>query len=1087
MNGTYRSEQATIVPTLCIGLGGIGSRIVNRLAQRAATLPNWESQLRPLTAFAALDTNKFDLDALSHVPSGNRIHIGAFDKVKVIENFRADHNAQALQWLPANYQPRGGIKPGAGQIRLESRLGFFFNSPDFRQRLTQIVKDLLDPKVVWRRNDPPEFHVYLYCTIAGGTGSGSFLPMAYLLRDVVRSQGQWQPRVIGNMLLSTMVLDKVGQDLHADVHANAYAALKELEHLTKLDYKAVKDEGRKAEPFVYWYDRSRGKDEIPVVTTSPFFLSLIYDKSNVTVLDAEAVVADTAYLQIFTPNVGNMASALDNYEKKLGELTRFPGDLRSVGQGYAKNYGAVGAAALLVPSGDLLEYSAFRFAAEALRSQITFGVSTTDVTDDRARALARFAINYDDPKFLRMGDEGRDQVINKAFIESVRELGRQDERQEIQDGFWQQLVESIDDGRLTGTSAKGEEQRSESIVDLIGRRLDEARRPLLNRVGFQERAFSFFKDSVNQYTEQVSRLREDIRRGRQQIEEGSSGLRTAASEGDVVTDLKLDPVSERFLVLRLLDRCETKWLPEAQAQLETARTKDITDSKVSDRLDEYYKSLQDAASARGIPFMRNDGPFMAVREEAQDYYRSIAAAARKLFDAELRLAQVRALYEYLQARGRQYARLARFINALVTKLEQSAESIRQGSGAVPRLALSVEVFETLEEPRVRIWDQVFKALFVDDGQFLTTFDRSTLARCIAEQLRPEIRVDGTTVPKSDDKLEGDLRDALVALGRQRLTPTIYGDGSARGLDVARGLDLEARLVLAKGRPRADVAADAIEQYVDNKIRALDHLSGVMARSSAEEWAARGDGVVVDRTRHVIHGFGASGEGAPTRFIERLRAILGTRVRTMNIDRWHDPRIVIVYDVELPVPLYYFRPVLEELEPAYLKVQADEKRGYNLHIDMNWEETLPNLNPLREEIAVGWSLRMLASGLLAGLVERHADGSYTWRPMDEKASVVESRSSRPLGDRLSGALYQLGELHRRADLKGLRDGFEQEARDRIAAMPDAAKRRKELAETFVGADRAIQSRKLEGTATVQDALDRPIFAALAAALLSGAAS
>src|SRR5688572_10415282 len=132
MNQGYRSEQATIVPTLCLGLGGIGSRIVNRLAQRASLLPNWGAQLRPLTAFAALDTNKFDLDRLSFVPSGNRIHIGAFNKVQVIENFRADRNRQALQWLPGNYQPRGGFKPGAGQIRLESRLGFFYNSPDFR-------------------------------------------------------------------------------------------------------------------------------------------------------------------------------------------------------------------------------------------------------------------------------------------------------------------------------------------------------------------------------------------------------------------------------------------------------------------------------------------------------------------------------------------------------------------------------------------------------------------------------------------------------------------------------------------------------------------------------------------------------------------------------------------------------------------------------------------------------------------------------------------------------------------------------------------------------------------------------------------
>jgi len=253
MNDDYRTGQGTVIPTLFIGIGGAGSRMVDRIAGRAARLTNWESQLRSLTSFVSIDTNELDQHKLQHIPAGNRLNIAAFDKATVIEHLRRSKDEQALQWLDRGYRPRPGYKPGAGQIRVESRLGFFYHSPDIRQRLKELVDGSLRPGITWRQASPPKYNVYLFCTLAGGTGSGSFLSVAYLVDAVIREQN-WQPRIIGNLLLSTLVLDKVGPELHPDIHANTYAALKELEHLTKLDYKQVKDEGRTEEPFVYCRD-----------------------------------------------------------------------------------------------------------------------------------------------------------------------------------------------------------------------------------------------------------------------------------------------------------------------------------------------------------------------------------------------------------------------------------------------------------------------------------------------------------------------------------------------------------------------------------------------------------------------------------------------------------------------------------------------------------------------------------------------------------------------------------------------------------------------------------------------------------------
>jgi len=1074
----YRSGQGTISPSMFIGVGGSGSRIVDRIAGRASRLPNWESQLRPLTSFLSIDTNELDQHKLQHVPEGNRINIAAFDKARVIEHFRRSKEVQALQWLDRAYQPRPGIKPGAGQIRVESRLGFFYHSPEIRQRLQQIVKESLRPGITWRQSNPPKYNIYVFCTLAGGTGSGSFLSVAYLIDAVVREQN-WQPRVIGNFLLSTLMTDVVGPELHPDIHANTYAALKELEHLTKLDYKQVKQEGRTFDLFAYWRDEN--SREVTRVGTRPFFLGFVFDRPpHLGLPDAQAAIADAAYLQVFTPVIDNLASELDNYEKSMEELTRFPGDLRDVGLGYTKNFGAFGAAALVLPARDLLEYSALRFAAQAIRSQITFGIDPSDPTDDRARALARLAVDYSDPKFLNLSDDGREREIHKAFVASVQEMARQDAHQELTEGFWFQLAESIDRGLVTGTDEAGEPVRGESTLQRVARKLDEDRRDLLNKVSIRERPYTFHKDSVNQYLGYVDNLKEDVRRARSIVDEGVRGLETSALEGEPVAELKLDPIAERYLALRLLELCETRWIPEAQKQLESDRSKSLDNPKVRERLEkELYESLQEAASERRL--FRRDQGFYDARNEAEAYFKGVASASRKTLDAEARLRQLRGLLEYLGRRSRQYARLANRMDSLVQDLERDAERLRRGERAVePTFALRVEVFETLDEPRQRIWHKAYRALYLDGGRYLSTFDRETLASTISDQLKPVVRADGTVVEKPVERTVTDLRRALTDLGRARLAPALIGGDGSTGLDLASGLELEARLMLAPTkRPGEEVTDDEIRTYRDRKFRALEQLSGVLARVSSAESRALDDGVKADRARLLVLGLEGSGDGgANERFTTRLLSILSANGRQAKLEKaWPDPRLAIVHDVEAGIPLYYVEPITGAIEDAYLRLADRERPSYNLHTDFHWEKSLPNLNPRRSEISVGWSLEMLARGLVTGVIVRRG-GAWAW--LVDGAEDVEV-----LGETLSTALYRLGEIHRREDLQRvLETGMDQAAQKLDADTLEA--RRARLSEEIGDLIANIGRRELHGDTQQVDTLDRPVLKALKRQLASVAA-
>jgi hypothetical protein len=135
-------------------------------------------------------------------------------------------------------------------------------------------------------------------------------------------------------------------------------------------------------------------------------------------------------------------------------LTHFPGENRNVGQGYTKNFGAFGTAALVLPAAELLEYCALRFAGEALRRQITFGTGA-DSSDQRERALDRLKINYDDAAFRNLDESARHERINDSFLSCVQTLAKFDSDAGMKDGYWNRMVEAVDRGQLKHGDAGG--------------------------------------------------------------------------------------------------------------------------------------------------------------------------------------------------------------------------------------------------------------------------------------------------------------------------------------------------------------------------------------------------------------------------------------------------------------------------------------------------------------------------------------------------------------------------------------------------------------------------------------------------------
>ncbi|NIM12924.1 MAG: hypothetical protein GTO45_12425, partial [Candidatus Aminicenantes bacterium] len=122
----------------------------------------------------------------------------------------------------------GDLGEGAGQIRMASRLAFF-HEPNFTKisdTLNRVKSKLQDPRIteqVAKHNfqfDPKSMEVYVITSVGGGTGSGIFLDIAFLVKDIFGDAER-----VGMLFMPKLYEKYPG---HPRIYANGYAALMEL-------------------------------------------------------------------------------------------------------------------------------------------------------------------------------------------------------------------------------------------------------------------------------------------------------------------------------------------------------------------------------------------------------------------------------------------------------------------------------------------------------------------------------------------------------------------------------------------------------------------------------------------------------------------------------------------------------------------------------------------------------------------------------------------------------------------------------------------------------------------------------------------
>ena len=101
-------------------------------------------------------------------------------------------------------------------------------------------------------------NVYIVCSIAGGTGSGMLMDMAFLVKDVFQE---------GNLTTSCFLVfpDHFGAVTNEKMRANSYALLKELNHYSY------------GTPFFEVEWSKGGKSKVPI---PPFDYTYVFDNQN---------------------------------------------------------------------------------------------------------------------------------------------------------------------------------------------------------------------------------------------------------------------------------------------------------------------------------------------------------------------------------------------------------------------------------------------------------------------------------------------------------------------------------------------------------------------------------------------------------------------------------------------------------------------------------------------------------------------------------------------------------------------------------------------------------------------------------------
>jgi hypothetical protein len=1068
------AKPSAVAPTLFVGLGGAGCKMVNRIYKHVKARHDYEERFKELTQFAYLDTNIHDLEKFRADGAADLFLISDFEKAEYSKlaggKAYLDADDYFTQWVPSNYRFRTGDTAGAGQIRIESRLGMYYQvkHKDFVQRFRSMIEKLKDHSHGHRRLDSQEIRIVIAYSVAGGTGSGCHLPISYLLRELASQYGK--PLIFGIAALSSVFEDKVGTNKDG-VFANGYAALKETEYLMKLgapESKFFPENGRRT----FHYNPSDPTRRS--VDAKPFDVLWVIDRpESFHVSDVLAAAGDAIYLQLFTPIYSEQAGDFDNYTQHQRFLV--PHDFESKGiPGYTAFYGGIGAAVLHVPDKSILEYCSKRGALAVIESSFLQGIPGGET-------YAGIAANMDvfnevpsldgtgrpvrEVDFVKRSKEDREALRNKLFQKRVRLLAFAEEEGTRGVDFFRLAMRHGEgarwlpqkDGKLRRPLPVAEgksvgqadmdlarwstEQLSKNLLgasmahfplnalessdgeasslqvrlieDIITRLSDKAKEMCDDFVAKKRRqevkkgllkggGTELKKVKKSAVMQEVERIEEELRGEVQSLLERSTetapdGLDwipgfTWLESGAFLTGkgaAEQNLVAKRYAVLSVLDRVEALLVAfKKRDDAEKAQGDDGGPSKVSGSSGPTDSGGGDGGGDREFdPETELAGQLLGPTDDGLVRVKAFA-------EGEFRK-RLEGVQRKLSGYARVFTTLQEQYEPLRARQEEQAERLRVDGSAVDTEKFMLDGEALQIESKRRMWDFYFE----DQVRYLPQLDVSSepaLAQTLSQEVQRLVDLQLRDEPTPADALEVIYQAISSAIARS-LNNAVVGDPRSaseperHGLTLQKALELEVRYraIYLSNRAKVDGQDPKSVANLMASMRGskdgfdlkdplhLDYLKDKLKRLIKE----RSDLICYLDEKHLSQGGTRPNEVFLAALHEDLhkgllKEVLGEslgmrppKVITKDVE---DRKMVVFYRAILNVPLYVFGR-MRELRACYHQFKGMARRPKVLHIDKNWEDALPDLDPAvveeeHRQLTIRNSVLDFAALLSAGLRE-----------------------------------------------------------------------------------------------------------------------
>jgi hypothetical protein len=395
----------TLHPALIIGLGGSGIEIVRRFRRRFLELhPD-----TPYVQFLGIDTAPQEQHRGDDVPEladDEFFWASRFDPSDYVGSGTIDDRREMKTWwrgydgLPLQY-----VAAGAGQRRPIGRLAFFVHFPDLQHAIRKTIQQIFSSDTYYALETKYKhgLNVYVVSSTCGGTGTGMFLDVATVVRQISRDiQPSKEVKVRGLLLLPSTFIGtgQVAPAAAPALRANAFGALSELDYAMSI---STKERGPISYPGGYVASRAKAAFDSCYLVGNQASSGAVFSDFD-TILERAAM---HMMIELASPLGPTGATHLDNITSTIREAPDY--------RGRPRLYSSFAAEWMELPSARLHVRWAKRFAMRTLAR-----LRQTQRGDGEDRVKASFADLWHQTSYghlRRLMD--RDGM--KAFLPDVTE------------------------------------------------------------------------------------------------------------------------------------------------------------------------------------------------------------------------------------------------------------------------------------------------------------------------------------------------------------------------------------------------------------------------------------------------------------------------------------------------------------------------------------------------------------------------------------------------------------------------------------------------------------------------------------------